>query len=77
MTEHSPQSIRLAYEIAEALDDEGSIPLFLYYADKYNELLLRKVLTRVLAVPQEKIKKTRGALFTYLMSQHENKNPGN
>jgi hypothetical protein len=76
MTEHSPQAIELAHEIAAALDDEFSFALFLYYADKYNELLLRKVLTKVLSVPAEKIKKTRGALFTYLMSQHENKNTG-
>jgi hypothetical protein len=33
------------------------------------EAFLRKILQRVLSVPQEQIRKTRGALFTYLVGQ--------
>ena len=70
MNDYSPQEIRLANEIADALDDRGSLALFLHFAQKYKEEHLQKILEKVLSVPDQKIKKTRGALFTFLVSQH-------
>ena len=67
---YQPQEIRLANEIADALDDRGSLHLFLNFAQKYKEEHLRKILEKVLSVPEQKIKKTRGALFTFLVIQH-------
>jgi hypothetical protein len=74
--EYAPQEIRLAHEIAEALNDEPSVPLYLHFTRKYKEEHLRKLLERVLSIPERKIKKTRGALFTYLVTYHENKHSG-
>jgi hypothetical protein len=75
MEEYAPQEIRLANEIAEKLDDRTSFPLYLHFAHKYDEEHLRILLERVLSLPEEKIKKTRGALFTYLVTFYEEKNP--
>ena len=61
----------LALEIAEALNDLDSLQLFISFAERYPEDYLRKVLDKVLAIPQDRIKKTRGALFTFLVKQHE------
>lgn len=60
----------LAYELAQALGDMESLPVYIGFAEKYQEAFLRKVLTKVLSLPDEKIKRTRGALFTYLVMQN-------
>jgi hypothetical protein len=72
MKDFAPQEIRLAHEIADTLEDRDSVQLFLLFAQKYKEDHLRTILNRVMAIPDRKIKKTRGALFTYLISQHDN-----
>jgi hypothetical protein len=61
---------KLAYEIANALKDKEALPLYLTFTRKYQESFLRKILTRVMSIPEEKIKRTRGALFTYLVNAH-------
>jgi hypothetical protein len=60
---------KLAREIADVLNDPEALPLYTGFAEKYTEAFLRKILQRVLSVPQEQIRKTRGALFTYLVGQ--------
>lgn len=70
MNNYSPQEIRLADEIAEALDDHHSHALFLQFAHRYKEEHLRDVLEKVLSVPDRKIKKTRGALYTFLVTKY-------
>jgi hypothetical protein len=57
----------LAAKIAILLDDESALPLYLAYTKKYPERLIREVLGIVLAIPKTKIKKSRGALFNYLV----------
>ncbi len=61
---------KLAREIAEALNDNEALTVYVTYAYKYKEEFLRRILQRVLSIPDEQIRKTRGALFTYLMKQH-------
>lgn len=61
---------QLAHEIAEALNDRESYSLFLSFAKRHPEEELRKLLIRTLSIPADKIKRTRGALFTYLVSQY-------
>ena len=61
---------KLALEIAYALNDMESLQAYTLLAQRYQESFLRKVLTKVLAIPKEKIKKSRGALFTFLVNQH-------
>jgi type II secretory pathway component PulL len=61
---------KLAREIASALGDEDSIALHISYAEKYSEEYLRSVLQKVLSIPEDQIRKTRGALFTFLIRQN-------
>lgn len=68
------QQRALAEELAERLHDRNSLSLYLMFTQQYTEAHLRDVLERVLSIPDEKIKRTRGALFTYLIKQHESRN---
>lgn len=61
---------RLAREIADALNDNDSLAVHIGFAEKYSEGFLRKTLQKVLSMPQDQIRKTRGALFTYLVKQN-------
>jgi hypothetical protein len=53
----------LAMHLAKELNDRQGFPLYLAYSRKYPESLLRSVLQKVKAMPDDKIKKSRGALF--------------
>ncbi|MBI1912114.1 MAG: hypothetical protein HYS21_08940 [Deltaproteobacteria bacterium] len=70
----------LAMDLAEALNDHKNLPLYVSYCKRYPEQLLRRVLGEVKELPREKIKKSRGALFNYLVQKYANKkdnqNPG-
>jgi|Deesub1362A_J573_1020465.scaffolds.fasta_scaffold02205_2 DNA-binding MarR family transcriptional regulator len=67
----------LARDIAQALEDEKNLPLYLSYAKKYPETFLRGTLADVMEKPSEKLKKGRAALFNYLVQKHaKEKNPG-
>jgi hypothetical protein len=68
---YEPQETRLANEIADQLNDHGSLHLFLNFSRKYREDYLRKILEKVMSIPDRQIKKTRGALFTFLVHQHD------
>ncbi len=70
MQNFEPHEVKLANEIAETLKDRDSIALFLTYARKYNEKFLRETLAKVMSIDQAKIRKSRGALFTFLVNQH-------
>lgn len=61
---------RLAREIADALNDNDSLTVHIDFVQKYSEAFLRKTLQRVLSIPEAQIRKTRGALFTYLVTQN-------
>lgn len=65
MTKH-----KLAYELASTLNDTESIKAYEDFTERYAEGFLRKVLAKVMSIPERKIKKTRGALFTYLVNQN-------
>jgi hypothetical protein len=70
MHQYEPQEIRLANEIAETLKDRDSIALFLQFTRKYTESFLREKLEKVMSLDETKIRKSRGALFTFLVNQH-------
>ena len=61
---------KLAREIADALDDLVALRIYEKFTQKYSEQHLRKILQKVLSVPEKDIRKTRGALFTYLVNQN-------
>jgi DNA-binding MarR family transcriptional regulator len=60
----------LALDIARELNDLKSLRLYLSYAKKYPESLLRKVLGEVKEIPMRRIKKGRAALFNYLIKKY-------
>lgn len=67
---------RLAYEIANTLDDMHSLKLHLSFAKRYSEKRLRNILNFVMNKPANKIETTRARYYTFLV-QNENFNPGN
>lgn len=58
----------LATRIAETLKDRDSLPLYLGFVRKYKAEHLQRILDRVMSIPDTQIKKTRGALFTYIVN---------
>jgi len=70
----------LAFDISKALNDSKNFTLYLSYAKKYKEPLLRKILGDVKETPPAKIKSSRSALFNYLLKRYAkeaSKNLGN
>ena len=67
---YDPYEIRLANEIADTLKDRDSITLHLQYVRKYKEEFLRKTLAKVMAMDESKIRRSRAALYTFLISQN-------
>ena len=66
------QETRLALEIAEALNDKQSLSMHQSFVRTVPEDKLREILAKVMSIPIEKIKNTRGALFNYLVQQYVN-----
>ena len=60
----------LAQELAERLGDPQGLPLYLTVARRYTESSIRQILGRVMEVPDERIRTSRGALFNWLIHRH-------
>jgi hypothetical protein len=60
----------LAQELAERLTDPEGLPFYLIVARRYAESSIRSILGRVLEYPPERIRKSRGALFNWLIRRH-------
>lgn len=67
------QAELLALDLAKELDDPPGLPLYLSYAKKYPASLLRQALGVVKEIPSQKVKKSRGALFNYLVQKYAQK----
>lgn len=66
---YQPHEIKLANEIAETLKDRDAVPYYVTLTRKYHEDYLREVLAKVMTIDETQIRKTRGALFTFLVNQ--------
>lgn len=64
----------LGRDLAAGLDDEENLRFYLSVCRKYPEEFLRKTYSQVKQIPEKKIKKSRGALFNYLVQKHEKNN---
>jgi len=62
---------KLAEELADNLGDQESLPFYRDLVERYSESFLKAKLKKVMSIPPDQIRKTRGALFTYLIKQHE------
>ncbi len=67
----------LAFDLAKGLNDSKSLPFYLSVVRQYSEPLLMKLLGEVREIPSEKIKKSRAALFNYLLQQYAKENSKN
>jgi len=66
---HGPQSQqdRLATELAERLDDPNGLRFYRKITRIYAEPYIRQILHQALAFDERLIRKSRGALFTWLL----------
>lgn len=65
---YTPQEIQLAHELANTLGDQPSLSFYLAATKKHNHRYLRTVLNHVMSMPDYMIRKSRGALFTHIIS---------
>ena len=68
--EYNSNEYKLAREIAETLNDMDSLSLHIKFVQTYSEQFLRERLNRVMSIPENKIRKTRGALYTSLVTRN-------
>ena len=61
----------LAKEFAEGLNDMKSLRYYFSLTLEHSERYLRDVYRLAMETPQHKIKKSRGALFAYLVKKYE------
>lgn len=73
MKQYESRVIAFAHKLANTLEDTESLNAYLQYADKYSEDYLQKVLDKAMSIPHHQIRKSRGALFTYLINSHGKK----
>ncbi len=59
-----------ALEICQAFRDEDNLPLYQSYVGRYPKDLIQKAYQEAIKLPANKIKKTRGAFFTYLVKHY-------
>ncbi len=71
---YEKHEIILANELAETLKDREALQFYLTLTRKYQENHLRQILAKVMSIDEQKIRKTRGALFTFLVNQHYGNN---
>jgi biotin operon repressor len=63
----------LASDLAQGLQDSAHLPRYANLARKFPESLLRRVLSEAKEWPDNKIKKSRSALFNYLLKEYADK----
>src|ERR1039458_3875493 len=61
----------LAREFAEGLNDKKSLRFYFSMALDHSERYLRDIYRKTMDTPEHKIKKSRGALFSYLVKKYE------
>jgi hypothetical protein len=74
MKNYEAHEIRLANDLAETLRDRDAFQYYLLLTRKYHENFLRDTLAKVMSIDEKQIRKTRGALFTFLVNQQHGKN---
>jgi hypothetical protein len=79
MPHYDPQTREeyLAHELAERLGDAPGLPLYLKVARRYTESSIRQILGRVMEIPDERIRTSRGALFNWLIQRYGTRLPPN
>lgn len=71
MNNYNPDQLRVATDIATALDEVHAIPLYLSYVRRFPEEFLQKCLAKALSYDESKITKSRAAIFAHMI-RHPN-----
>ena len=66
----SPSKHPLAIEISQDFKDEENFEYYQSVSQKYPPELINKAFNKVKSIPDSKIRKSRGALFTYLIKKY-------
>jgi DNA replication initiation complex subunit (GINS family) len=61
---------RLAFEIARGLGEEKKLPIYRMVCENRSEKVVRRAFEQATNTPKEKIKKSRSALFFYLLNKY-------
>ncbi len=70
MPKDTTQHHELASQIANDLGEPDDIALFRILIKRYPEALVRRAHQQTLKIPIEKIRKSKGALFLYLLKKY-------
>ncbi|MDA2938740.1 hypothetical protein MYX75_10825 [Acidobacteria bacterium AH-259-A15] len=57
-------------KIARGLGEEAYLPIFRALVKRYPEEIIRRAYEEALQIPAEKIRKSRGAIFNYLVKKY-------
>ena len=63
---------QLALDIAKAFEDENHIPMYRSLISKFDKTAIKRAFDEAQAIPESKIKKSRTALFIYLVKKYGN-----
>ena len=77
MEQWKPQtkSEYLAQMIAEAFNDRDKLSMYLVYCKKYPSYIIERAYADARAVPAEQIKKSRAAIFFFLIKTYAHQSP--
>ena len=64
----------LALQIAQSFDDEERLPLYQRACATHNQSLVYRAYREALQVPAEKVRKSRRAIFFFILHTYEDKN---
>lgn len=63
----------LGQAIAEEFEDTENLPIYKLYCRNFPEAVVRRAFNAALTVPPERVKRSRLALFIYLIKKYANK----
>jgi hypothetical protein len=67
----------LALEIARGLGEEQFLPIYRSFVLRYSEEVVLRAYQEAIEFPAEKIRKTRGAIFNYLLKKYARQTQSN
>ncbi|MEZ5358866.1 MAG: hypothetical protein R3F48_08535 [Candidatus Zixiibacteriota bacterium] len=71
MSKEKDKKEQLARKIAKLFKEEDSIKLYEYTVNHYKESAINKALDETMKVPNDRIKKSRSALFFHLLKKYD------
>lgn len=70
----TPRQEELALRIAEALGEREYLPVYRSLVGRFPEVLIRRAYEETLEIPEERVRKSKGAIFNYLVNKYARKN---